>query len=90
MALMATGLVLNGLLLVMPAVRAATVLAEASRVAERLLPGYRHAYLMESVAGGVNVALALVAMIAGVIGRGTKQQNEPPEQSPAQEKPLAD
>ena len=67
MALAVLGVVGNGFLLVLPSVRSATELAEASLAAGRLAPGYEHAYVLESVAGDVNIALVLVALVAGVM-----------------------
>jgi hypothetical protein len=70
MVIAAAGIVGNGLLLVLPAVRPATQLAEASVAAGHLVAGYHHAYMRESLAGDVNIALGFVAMLAGVWGVG--------------------
>jgi hypothetical protein len=72
MALAVVGIVVNGLLVVLPSVRSATNLAEASLIAGRLVPGYQRAYAMESAAGSINIALVLVALTAGVLWPGTK------------------
>jgi hypothetical protein len=65
----ATGLIaLNGLLFVLPAVRSASALIEESRALGTLTEAYTRAYVLESSAGGVNVLLGLLAMVAGVVG----------------------
>jgi hypothetical protein len=70
MALAVAAIVGNGFLIVLPSVRLATELAEASLAAGQVVPGYQHAYRMESAAGAINIALVLVALIAGVFGFG--------------------
>jgi heme/copper-type cytochrome/quinol oxidase subunit 3 len=75
MALAAGAIALNGILFVMPSVRSATALAEESCSRGTVLAAYTRAYRLESAAGGVNVALGLLAMIAGVVGtpRGVRR-----------------
>jgi heme/copper-type cytochrome/quinol oxidase subunit 3 len=68
MALAAALIALNGLLFVLPAVRSASALIEESRSFGILTEAYTRAYVAESTAGGVNVILGLVAMVAGVVG----------------------
>lgn len=70
MLVAAAGIIANGVAVVLPAVRSATALAEASLAAGHRVAGYQHAYMTESVAGGLNVALVLVALVAGVFGPG--------------------
>lgn len=74
MVIATVGIVGNGLLVVLPAVRSANALAEASMAAGRLVAAYRHAYATESIAGAVNVALALLAMAAGVWRFGARRE----------------
>jgi hypothetical protein len=73
MALAAAAVVANTVLIVAPAVRSATALAEAAVVSGSLGPGYPQAYMTESVAGGINIVLTLVAMTAGVWRCGARQ-----------------
>ncbi len=56
----------NTVLVVLPAVRTATALAQSSAAEGRLANGFASAYVRESVAGGVNILLALLAAVAGV------------------------
>jgi hypothetical protein len=67
-ALSAAAIALNGLLFVLPAVRAATALAVESQSLGVLSPAYARAFAAESSTGSVNVLLGLVAMVAGVVG----------------------
>ncbi len=62
---------------VLPAVTSATSLASASVQAGRLVEGYERAYVTESVAGGFNIVLALIAIVAGVwrFGSTSVKQN---------------
>ena len=73
MAIAAAGIVANGFLVVLPAVHSATQLAEASVAAGHLVAGYHQAYVRESSAGDVNIALGFVAMLAGVWGAGASR-----------------
>jgi hypothetical protein len=66
MAAAALLIVANSVIFVIPAVRSATALAEAGVASGRLAGEYRLAYLTESVAGGVNILLAVAATVAGV------------------------
>jgi hypothetical protein len=59
-------MLLNSHLLVAPAVRAAVVAAEASARAGTLLPAFGTAAAQESLAGAVNVLMALAAAAVGV------------------------
>jgi hypothetical protein len=59
-------ILLNSHLLVVPAVRATLVAAEASARAGTLLPAFGPAAAQESLAGAVNVLMALVAAAVGV------------------------
>ncbi len=68
MALAAGAIAVNGYFFVLPAVRAATALAAESLAQGSVSAAYTRAFVAESNAGGVNVALALVAMVAGVVG----------------------
>ena len=74
MAIAAVGIVANGVLVVLPSVRSATGLAEASLAVGHLVAGYQHAYAMESAAGSINVALVLVALVAGKLGLGGRRE----------------
>lgn len=56
----------NAALVVLPAVASTTSLAVSSVQAGHLVEGYHSAYVTESVAGGINILLALVAVAAGV------------------------
>ena len=56
----------NAALVVLPAVASATSLAASSAEAGQLVEGYYKAYATESVAGGVNILLALTGVVAGV------------------------
>ena len=76
MALSVAGIIANGVLVVLPFVRSATALAEASLAAGHLVPGYQHAYRMETLAGDINIALVLVALITGVLGLGAARGAE--------------
>ena len=71
MLVAASVVVANAALVVLPAVASATALAASSAQAGRLVEGYQRAYLIESVAGGINIVLTLVAAIAGVWRFGT-------------------
>jgi hypothetical protein len=57
---------LNTIFVILPAARDCRALAEASLRAGALDPAYHAAYLRESIAGGVNVLLALASMVAAV------------------------
>jgi hypothetical protein len=59
-------MLLNSHLLVAPAVRATLVAAEASARAGTLLPAFGTAAAQESLAGAVNVLMALAAAAMGV------------------------
>lgn len=65
-------IVANTILIVLPAVGSATRLAQGSAGAGELAPGYWRAYMTESVAGGVNILLALAAMGAGISRFGAR------------------
>ena len=65
----------NAALVVLPSVALATSLAAASVQAGSLVEGYEKAYLTESVAGSINVLLALLAVAAGVWRFGTASQH---------------
>jgi hypothetical protein len=73
MAIATIGVVANGVLVVMPAVRAATDSAAASLAAGHLVAGYEQAFHRETFAGNINILLAVVAMIAGVWGTGARR-----------------
>ncbi len=66
MAIAAAAIVANATLVVLPSVRSATALAQASLQAGSLDPLYHRAYMTESIAGGINIALTAVAALAGV------------------------
>lgn len=77
MALAVAAMAVNGVVFVLPAVRSTTGLAEASLAVGHLVPGYEQAFSRESMAGAVNIALALVAMAAGIWGAGTQRDAAP-------------
>jgi hypothetical protein len=66
MAVAAAVIVVNAVSVVVPAGRAATALAQSSVSTGVLATGFGAAYMTESVAGGVNIVLALIATAAGV------------------------
>ncbi|NTV81566.1 MAG: hypothetical protein HGA24_09115 [Candidatus Aminicenantes bacterium] len=68
----ACAVVANALLLVVPAERSVTRLAEEGVATGGLPAAYAGAYAVESVAGGLNVVLALLAMAAGVLRPGAR------------------
>jgi hypothetical protein len=72
MALAGLAVVANALLLVVPAERSATRLAEEGVATGGLPAAYAGAYAVESAAGGLNVVLALLAMAAGVLRPGAR------------------
>jgi hypothetical protein len=72
MLLAAVAVVLNALLVVVPAARSATALAQAAAATGQLPGGYARAYAVESAAGGVNLMLALAAAACGVWRFGAK------------------
>jgi len=72
MALAGLAVVANALLLVVPAERSVTRLAEEGVATGGLPAAYAGAYAVESVAGGLNVVLALLAMAAGVLRPGAR------------------
>lgn len=67
-------IVLNAHFIIVPAANNALASANASVAAGSLSPLFRKALLTESVAGGINVAMAVIAMIAGVVKFGRKGQ----------------
>ena len=67
--------VIDAYIFVVPAVTSATGIAVRSLEQGQLLPGYRAAYLQESIFGAVNVLLALAASIVGVWRIGVKSTN---------------
>lgn len=77
MLLAAGAIVVNTALVVLPAVRSATALAQEGAAAGRLAPSYARAYAIESSAGAVNVALTLVAMASGIWGSRVKKAEGP-------------
>jgi len=66
-------MVLNTHLLITPAVHAALDIATRSLAAGAVLPQFQDAYLRESIAGAVNVAFALVAVVVGVWKLGVQR-----------------
>lgn len=56
-------LILNTFIFILPAVNSALDLAKESLVKGELLPGYNSAYVKESVFWGINVFLALAAIV---------------------------
>jgi hypothetical protein len=77
MALAGVVIAINAFLVVAPAVRAATALVEAAISAGALSAGYAKAYTIESVAGGVNILLALAAMASAVVRFGATKLPPP-------------
>ncbi len=67
-------IVLNAHFIIVPAANDALAAATASVQAGALSPVFRKALLIESAAGGTNVAMAVIAMIAGVVKFGRKGQ----------------
>jgi len=67
--LVVTGaIVANAVLFILPAARQASGLAAASVAAGgQLLAGYAEAYAIETVAGAVNIGLALLAAVFGIV-----------------------
>jgi hypothetical protein len=59
-------IVINAALVILPAARTASQLAERALTDGVLSPAYARAYLTESIAGALNVLLALGAAAAGV------------------------
>lgn len=55
-------IILNTIIFVLPAVNSALELAKESLLKGELVPEYNSAYMKESIAGGVNVLLALAAI----------------------------
>jgi hypothetical protein len=72
MVVAAVVIAINAVVVVVPAVRAGTALAEDAITAGALPLGYASAYASESAAGGVNILLALVAMASAVLKFGAK------------------
>ncbi len=66
MALAAAVIVVNAVFVVVPAGRTATALAQSAVSTGDLATGFGAAYMTESVAGGANIVLALIATAAGV------------------------
>ncbi|MBI4948720.1 MAG: hypothetical protein HY955_01080 [Deltaproteobacteria bacterium] len=69
-------IVLNAHFIIVPAANRALAAATASVEAGSLSPVFRKALLTESVAGGINVAMAVIAMISGVVKFGRKGQKD--------------
>ncbi|MBI5453077.1 MAG: hypothetical protein HY956_00450 [Deltaproteobacteria bacterium] len=69
-------IVLNAHFIIVPAANNALASANASIAAGSLSPVFRKALLTESVAGGINVAMAVIAMIAGVVKFGRRRQKD--------------
>lgn len=67
-------IVCNAYLFVVPAVSAATELAEQSLASGQLLDEYVSAYMRESLFGAVNVLLVLAAAVVGVWRIGIKNE----------------
>jgi hypothetical protein len=66
--------VANTVFVVTPAVRSATALAQEATAGGQLPDGYSRANAVESAAGGVNIALTLVAMVCGVWRFGSRPE----------------
>jgi hypothetical protein len=73
MLVAAAAVVLNALLVVVPAVRSATALAQVGAATGHLPDGYARAFSIESAAGGVNLMLALAAAACGVWRFGARE-----------------
>jgi hypothetical protein len=70
-------IVANALLVVVPAVRSATSLAQEAVAAGQRPAGYARAYAVESAAGAANIVLALLATAAGVWRFGANDAERP-------------
>jgi len=65
----------NTYLFVLPSVTEATKLAEMSLAQGSLIPGYKNAYIRESIFGGINVLLTISAVVVGVWRIGIAREN---------------
>lgn len=69
-------MVLDAHFIILPAAQSALAAGRASVEAGSLSPLLRKALFIESVAGGLNVAMAVIAMAAGVVKFGRMRQKD--------------